>query len=240
MRLFFAKVGAFVSLLLLFVAIAPWVLVWPTMAWRNRLSLLAGRLWARVVLALAGVRVEYRGVENLRHPAILTFNHSSYLDFFFNAPLAGSRCMVFGKRELARLPFLGWAWLLGGHPLIKREDPSHWKREMERTARVLREEGYSSMIAPEGRRSRDGALLPFKKGAFHLALDSGLPLQPVVIHGAAERMKTGFPTPGRVVVEVLPPIETSGWSEDELDLRATELRERYAARLDAAAATPAG
>ena len=93
------------------------------------------------------MKVHYEGLEHLRHPAVLTFNHSTYLDFLANAELVGSRCLVFGKRSLARLPFLGWGWLLGGHPLIRRDDRDHWQGQLDRVERLLKHEGYSTCVA---------------------------------------------------------------------------------------------
>ncbi len=212
---------------LLFLVFAPLALVWPTLAWRNRLSLVAGRLLSRFALRLWGVRARYEGLEHLRAPAILTFNHTSALDFLLLAPLAGSRALVFGKRELARVPLLGWAWLLGGHPLIRREERGHWEGELDRVARLVREQRYSAVIAPEGTRSRSGALLPFKKGAFHLALETRRPIVPVVIEGGHERLRGAFPTAGPVRVRVLPPLDTRRWRRADLERHVAALRARY-------------
>lgn len=217
----FATCGA------LFALFAPLAAVWPTLAWRNRLSLVAGRLWSRVALWVWGIRVRYADLENLRHPAILTFNHTAICDFFVLAALSGSRCLVFGKRELARIPFLGWGWLLGGHPLIRREDRGHWARELDRTERLLRDAGYSTCIAPEGSRNRTGELLPFKKGVAHLAIASRLPIVPIVIEGGAAVMTGRRPVPGELRVRVLPAIDTSDWSEERIDEHLADLRARY-------------
>ena len=212
---------------LLFVVLAPLAALWPALAWRNRLSLVAGRAWSRAALWIWGIRVRYAGLENLRHPAILTFNHTAICDFFVLAALAGDRCLVFGKRELARIPFLGWGWLLGGHPMIRREDRAHWQAELDRVERLLRDAGYSACIAPEGSRNRTGELLPFKKGVAHLAVGAGLPIVPVVIEGGAAVMTGRRPVPGELRVRVLPAVDTSAWSAERVDEHLAALRELY-------------
>lgn len=223
----------------LFALLAPVALAWPTLAWRNRISLVAGRLLSRFTLFLCGVQVRYEGLEHLSEPAILTFNHTNYLDFLINSELAGSRCMVFGKRSLARLPFLGWAWALGGHPLIQRDQREQWLALLNDVAARLRE-GYSVLIAPEGSRSRTGELLPFKKGPIHLAVASRRPIVPVVIEGGQALLEgQRLPLPGLVRVQVLPPLASDSWSLETLDEHLSELHELYQARL-AAHAGPAG
>lgn len=228
----------------LFAVCAPLALAFPAHAWRNRLSLFAGRVLSRFALFLLRVRVDVEGREHLRHPAILTFNHTTTLDYFINAPLAGSRCLVFGKDSLARLPFLGWGWWLGGHPLIRREDPTQWRAAMDAVVERLRR-GYSACIAPEGRRSATGELLPFKKGPIHLAIGSRLPIVPIVIEGGHLLLPPGhrLALPGRVRVRILPPIPTDDWSEERLEEALEQLHAVYAAALGqqgaSAAATPA-
>ncbi|RMG07802.1 MAG: 1-acyl-sn-glycerol-3-phosphate acyltransferase [Planctomycetota bacterium] len=223
-------VFAFAALWLaaLFAVCAPLALLWPSLAWRNRLSLWAGHLWARGCLWAAGIRVLLRGREHLAlRPAIYTFNHTNVLDFFANSYYARRRCLVFGKRELARLPGLGWGWWLGGHPLIAREDPERWRQTFARVEHLVRERGYSVVVAPEGTRSRDGRLGPFKKGPFHLALATRAPVVPVVVHGARDCLRGGVPVPGLLRVEVLPPLDTSAWREETLDEHVAEVRARY-------------
>lgn len=218
-----------IGLSLLFAFFAPLAILWPTLAWRNRLSLVAGRLCSRLALYLCGITVIYEGREKIPGPAILTFNHTTFLDFLVNSELSGSRCLVFGKRSLAKLPIVGWAWALGGHPLIQRENREQWQAELDRTERLLREEGYSTMVAPEGSRSRSGELMPFKKGPFHLAVATGLPIVPVVIQGGHELIweECWSAAPGTIRARVLPPISTEGWREETLEEHMAVVRSAY-------------
>lgn len=217
---------------LLFAILAPLAVLWPTLAWRNRLSLLAGHLAARVCERLAGIRVVIAsGREHLAlRPAIFMFNHTNSLDFFVNGLLARPGWLVFGKRELSWVPFIGWGWALGGHPLIKRGDRAHWELVLTRVERLLRR-GWCTIIAPEGTRSRDGALGEFKKGAFHLALRSGAPVVPIVIRGAAPLFDGRGPLPGTIEVEVLPPVDSRDWTLERLDEHVATVRAQFARAL---------
>lgn len=219
----------------LFAVLGPLALLWPSLAWRNRLSLLAGRLAARACLFLAGIEVVIAsGREHLAvRPAVFTFNHTNTLDFFVNGLLARPGWLVFGKRELAWLPFIGWGWWLGGHPLIRRGDREDWEGVLSRTEALLRR-GWCTIIAPEGTRSRDGQLGEFKKGAFHLALRSGAPIVPIVIRDAAPLFDRRGPLPGTVTVEVLPPVDPRAWSAERLDDHVAAVRDQYARALKAA------
>ncbi|MBX3471963.1 MAG: 1-acyl-sn-glycerol-3-phosphate acyltransferase [Planctomycetes bacterium] len=223
---------AFAYSALLFALLAPLAALWPTLGWRNRLSLLAGHLAARACLALAGIKVVLAsGREHLaQRPAVFLFNHTNTLDFFVNGILARPGWLVFGKRENAWLPFIGWGWAMGGHPLIARGDRGHWAGVLARVEDLLRR-GWCTIIAPEGTRNRDGQVGEFKKGAFHLALAAGVPLVPIVIRGAAPLFDATGPLPGTIVVDVLPPVPTAGWAPDRLDEHVAAVRGLYLAAL---------
>jgi putative phosphoserine phosphatase / 1-acylglycerol-3-phosphate O-acyltransferase len=220
---------------LLFFLLAPLALLWPSLAWRNRLSLLAGRLAARACRRMAKIRVVIAsGREHLAQtPAIFMFNHTNSMDFFVNGLLARPGWLVFGKRELAWVPFIGWGWALGGHPLIKRGDRADWERVLTRVEGLLRR-GWCTIIAPEGTRSRDGALGEFKKGAFHLALRSGAPVVPIVIRGSAPLFDARGPLPGTIVVDVLPPVDTRAWTLERLEEHVATVRAQFVRALSVA------
>lgn len=102
----------------------------------------------------------------------------------------------------------------------------------------MRDEGYSTIIAPEGRRSRSGELLPFKKGVVHLAIDAKLPIVPIVIRGGGALMRgVSVPRPGKVVVEVLPAIPTTTWTRETVEEHLAELRAVYVKALTPPAPT---
>lgn len=206
----------------------PWLLVWPTRARRARVACAFARAYSRSVLALAGVKLEVEGSPHLAtRPAIFLFNHVNNLDFFVNACVCPPHGLVFGKLSLGLVPVVGWMWLLGGHPLVRRGTREQWQRVMDRVARRMQEDGGAAYLAPEGTRSHDGKLQPFKKGAFHLALTTRAPMVPVVIEGVKGLAGPGAPRPGRVTARVLPPISTVEWREETLDAHVEEVRGVY-------------
>jgi len=222
-------VGVFLMVALFLVAFPLILLGAFSPIWRLNVSRVYSKLWARGVLWGCGIRLRMRGRENLGHlPAIYLFNHANMLDFFVNASFAPRNALVFGKRELARVPFLGWIWLWGGHPMIRREKLDHGLTVWDGVIEKLRAGTHCTFVAPEGTRSRTGKLLPFKKGPFMSAIRSGAPLVPLVIQGGAERLaKDGSLVPGEIVVEVLPPIPTADWSKETLQEHMDEVREIY-------------
>ncbi|RMG08962.1 MAG: 1-acyl-sn-glycerol-3-phosphate acyltransferase [Planctomycetota bacterium] len=221
----------------LFVLFFPALFLWPTRAWRREVSRVYARWWSRGCLWAAGIRVRLEGAEYLgTRPAVFTFNHTSMIDFFVNATFAPPRCLVFGKKELVRVPFLGWMWFFGAHPLIERKNRDQWEVVLRRVENALRSGENSTLIAPEGTRSRDGRLLPFKKGAFAMAAKTGAPVVPVVLLDVLERYRAGRLRPGTVTVRVLPPIASDGWDPLDLDAAAKQVRAVYLRELGDSAA----
>jgi 1-acyl-sn-glycerol-3-phosphate acyltransferase len=184
---------------------------------RGHAARIASRGAARLMRAL-GVRFEVRGLENLSHgvPCVFAPNHRSHFDIpALLAALPSGRFAA--KRELFRRPVLGAAMRSLGVLPIDRENPEAAKRVLEAAAR--RPGGGGSLIIfPEGEEAEPGQMLPFKAGAFVFALRTGLPVVPVAIHNSAAILPRGDAlslSPGRVVVEVLEPIETKSLHDPE-------------------------
>jgi 1-acyl-sn-glycerol-3-phosphate acyltransferase len=123
------------------------------------------------------------------------------------------------KKEIARIPFFGWAYWLSGHLLIDRGDREGAIAALAATAQFVRRHRLSIWIWPEGTRSRDGRLLSFRKGFVHLAIATGLPVVPLVLHGAHQRLPDRSFTlvPGELEVEVLERIDTRSWKRETVD-----------------------
>jgi 1-acyl-sn-glycerol-3-phosphate acyltransferase len=162
-------------------------------------------------LRVAGVRVRVVGRENfpVDHASILLSNHTSNLDppVLF-AAVPGMMSFLL-KRELMSIPLLGTAMRQGKFvPVSRTHSREDAARSTAAAADALRA-GYNILIFPEGTRSSDGQLLPFKKGAFFLAEDTGTPLVPIVIHGTRTLMPKGSNAlrAGEVTVEFLPAID---------------------------------
>ena len=137
-----------------------------------------GKLIGRALIACAGVKPTVHSGWQLDEfaPAIYVCNHTSTLDVFISiwlCPMGG--CGV-AKHEIVRVPFFGWAWWLSGHLLLKRKDRTSAIAAMNAIVEDVKRYKMSVWLLPEGTRSRDGALLPFKKGFVHLALSTGMPV----------------------------------------------------------------
>ena len=118
-----------------------------------------------------------------------------------------------------KIPFFGLAYWLAGHLLIDRGNNAKAVASMKKLSDFVKAKGLSIWIWPEGTRSLDGKLIPFKKGFVHLALATGLPVVPVMVHGAHKiwPAKTMQFYPGEVKVEVLDPIDTKDWNKHNIE-----------------------
>jgi 1-acyl-sn-glycerol-3-phosphate acyltransferase len=170
--------------------------------------------------ALAGVRLDVRGAEYLEsaRPAVFLFNHQSQLDVLILAKLLRHGFTGVAKKEAANVPVFGQMFRLADMAFVDRGNTAQAKAALAPAVARLRE-GISLVMAPEGTRSATPALGPFKKGAFHVAMQAGVPIVPIVIRNAGELMWRGSSTirEGTVQVTVLPPVPTEGWTVEELD-----------------------
>jgi lysophosphatidate acyltransferase len=181
-----------------------------------------------VAVWLSGIDVHIEGREGLdpTRPAIYVSNHTSLFDVILAMWLCPVGTVAVAKREIAWLPCIGQIYVLSGSLRIDRRDPDRAHAALERTAGFVRRARLSLMIWPEGTRSRTGRRLPFKKGFVHLALQTGLPVVPIVVTGAhrAWRVRSlRFSQGARVVVHVAAPIDTRGWSRDTVDAHVAEV-----------------
>src|SRR5215471_16338431 len=182
---------------------------------------------------LAGVRLDVRGGEHLAdRPAVFLFNHQSQLDVLILAKLLHGGFTGVAKKELANSPGFGLMFRLADVAFVDRHDHEQAVRALGPAVQKLRD-GISLVIAPEGSRSPTPALGPFKKGAFHVAMQAGVPIVPIVIRNSGELMWRSAKTihSGTVQVVVLPPIPTTGWTAEDLDSRVAEVRGQYLATL---------
>jgi len=167
------------------------------------------RMWARIHLWICGIRVVIKGTERIQNPPyIFMCNHQSALDIF---SLLSSLPLSFrwiAKRELFFIPFFGWAIKRAGYISLDRKNPREALKAIEEAATRIRE-GLNIIIFPEGTRSKDGKLLPFKKGGFSLAVRSGVPIVPVGIQGTYRLQPKGSFIPkekGIVYIRIGTPI----------------------------------
>ncbi len=188
-------------------------------------------LFAETASALIGLDLDVQGREHLwkKRPAIFMFNHQSNADMLIMANLVRRDIVGVGKRELKNLPVIGPLMGAAGVVFIDRSDRHAAIETMKPLVEAMRGEGKSLVIAPEGTRAPTRKLGAFKKGGFHVAIQSGVPIVPVVIHNSSDISPKGdkIYRSGTVKVDVLPAIDTSDWSVSTIDEHVTDVRNLF-------------
>jgi len=194
---------------------------------RNWAVHLAMLVFARAGLALFGVRTEVSGWEHIAHrrARILVLNHSSILDLFLFSLLNPPAPCLVGKAELRWAFPLNIALWGAGMIFLKRGDHARAVASLQRVVDEIRDQSRTAMISPEGTRSVDGHLGPFKHGPFHLSQQASAEILPVVIRGAWALCPPGniVVQPGTITIEIKPPLPPS--TDPPADAQA--LRNRY-------------
>ena len=192
------------------------------------------------VLAIAGVRVHARGLEHLTHEGryVVVANHQSIIDTLILLHVLQRRSPVrfMAKRSVFRVPILGWGMRSFGHMPVDRN--SIWSSLAGLRLATATGRRWSTVFFPEGTRSRDGNMLPFKQAAFKIAGRLGLPVLPVAIRGSAHALPPGklVPNaPATVMVEVFPPIPSGADGQD-----AEEVAKEARRRIEGALSEPSG
>lgn len=169
------------------------------------------QIWSRIVCYGFLTKVSVEGRENIQEKKSYVFvaNHQSWFDIWIiygwlNRPF----CWVM-KKELRKIPFVGKACESVGHIFMDRSNSIAAKKCLEKAAKRLEKDNISVVVFPEGTRTKDGTVGIFKRGAFSIASDLKLPVVPITIEGAFERMpRNKFRvTPGRMRMKIHPPIE---------------------------------
>ena len=218
----------------------PALLLGLVTGWQTHLIVL-GIACVRVAMRILGIRARVVGAEHIQYDrsALYTVNHASNVEppILF-AVLRGltPRLKVVYKAVLRKLPILGRGFDVVGFVPIERENRERATQAIDKAAESVRS-GSSLLMFPEGTRSRTGALLPFKRGAFVLAIKAESPVVPTAIYGAARAMRPGSPLiwPTTVRVHFGPPIETVGLTLDDRAALADRVRDEVARLLEDAA-----
>jgi 1-acyl-sn-glycerol-3-phosphate acyltransferase len=175
----------------------------------------AARRWARSLLAITGTRVvKVEGLEKLTPGAAYIFasNHLSYMDTPVILTHIPANFRFMAKDDLFKIPFLGTHLKQAGHIPVPRQDPRAAIKTMALAAESIRTRNVSLLIFPEGGRSIDGVLQPFKDGAAYIAIKAGVPVVPLAIHGTHEILPRDSATfhRGKVTLRIGDPIPTTG------------------------------
>lgn len=187
-------------------------------------------------LALSGIEIRVQGQEHIwsHRPAVFVINHqSSLVDALVVFKLVRGNFTGVAKKEAANIPIFGQFFRLADMAFVDRGNTAQAKQALAPAVDKLRA-GVSLVIAPEGTRSYTPRLGPFKKGAFHVAMQAGVPMVPIVIRNAGELMWRNARTmrSGVVDVVVLPPIPTDAWTAEGLDAEVARVRQLFLDALD--------
>jgi 1-acyl-sn-glycerol-3-phosphate acyltransferase len=208
-------------------------------AWWDRPRWIAGRVFrfgARVLVALNPfwiVRWEGRVPSRGDHPFIAVANHESMADIILIGTLPWDMKWL-SKSSIFRVPFLGLMMRMAGDVAVHREDPDSRSTSYELLRKWI-DRGASVMIFPEGTRSRSTEMLPFRNGAFRLAIETGRPIQPLAVAGTRNAIRKGSMLFGQadVVVRILDPVRTNGLAPGDVGNLRDRVRELIqAARAD--------
>jgi len=205
--------------------------IWALTGSRSEARNFATSVFADVSSALIGLNLVVRDEHHLweNRPAVFVFNHQSKADMVILAKLLRRDIAGVGKKEIKSMPLIGKTLELAGTIFIDRDNSASAIEAMKPLVDVMRNQGKSVVISPEGTRSITPRLAPFKKGAFHLAIQAGVPIVPIVIHNAGDVAPKGdfvFRS-ATVEVDVLPPVDTRNWSSDTIEEHVAEVRDMF-------------
>lgn len=185
---------------------------------KGRLAHYVYRLMGRILLGVNGVRVRLSGLEHVDRKTnyLVCSNHQGLWDPFVLVAFLPLQLRWISKPAYFKIPLIGWCIRASGYLEVSRQGFEQDRPILDKAVTMLKR--VSIGVFPEGHRTRDGKLLPFKKGAFYIAARSGQPILPITIQGSFERMKKGqwHVSPGLITCVIHPSIASQGRSMDEL------------------------
>ena len=182
---------------------------------------------------LFGLKVEKRlpeGAENFGN-AIYIANHQNNYDMVTASNIVLPPTVTVGKKSLLWIPFFGQLYWLTGNLLIDRNNRAKAHSTIAEVVNHFKKRKISIWMFPEGTRSRGRGLLPFKTGAFHAAIAAGVPIIPVCVSNTSNKINLNRLNNGLVIVEMLPPVDTSKYGKDQVRELAAHCRELMAQRI---------
>ncbi|WP_296231202.1 1-acylglycerol-3-phosphate O-acyltransferase [uncultured Pseudomonas sp.] len=181
-------------------------------------SRLCARLYSLPALCLLRLKLktDVRPLLEHQRSCVIIANHQSNFDLYVLGRVVPERTVSIGKKSLKWVPFFGQLYWLAGNVLIDRSNAVAAKRAMLTTTETLRNRDTSIWVFPEGTRNLGRGLLPFKKGAFQMAIAAGVPIIPVCVSNYSQSMRLNRWNSGRIMIRSLPAIPTAGLSLDDM------------------------
>ncbi|HTL11344.1 MAG TPA: lysophospholipid acyltransferase family protein [Bdellovibrionota bacterium] len=188
------------------------------------------RWWAARALWLVGARLDFPLEDPMVEPEarVLICNHQSGLDLLWGGLICPARPLAIGKKELIWIPLVNVLWWALRFIRIDRSNTAKALEALEGVAEEVRTNRRTLILAPEGTRTRDGRIGPFKKGAFQIARKAGVKIHPVVVHGPFACMPRGsfLMRGGSMRLRYLEPVDVSGWKDEDLEAQIEKVRLR--------------
>ena len=181
-------------------------------------SRLCARLYALPAMWILRLRLKAdMGAQFDRtRPCVIVCNHQSNYDLFILGNIVPPRTVCIGKKSLKWVPFFGQLFWLAGNVLIDRGNPLRARLSIRQTTETLQHKDTSIWVFPEGTRNKGKGLLPFKRGAFQMAIDAGVPIVPVCVSTYVRDMHLNAWDSGRVMIRALPALSTTGLTSDDI------------------------
>ena len=192
-------------------------------------SRLCGRVYSLPALRFLGLNADLQVDEfrKLNSPCVVVVNHLSNFDLFIMGSVVPRRTVTIGKKSLRWVPIFGQIYWLAGNVLINRSNAAQAKQAMLETTEALQKRDTSIWVFVEGTRNLGKGLLPFKKGAFQMAIAAQVPIVPLCCSNYKRSMRLNRWHSGKLVIRALPPISTTGMTLDDMP----ELMERCRAQM---------
>jgi len=212
-------------------------IVWLLVSPRNRQTLYVyGRVFCRGLTRMMGWEVEVQNRDRLEafRPCVIVGNHQSFLDVVTFGSIFPRRTVSAGKREIGKIPIFGWFYRLSGNLIIDRSDARQARDSLEKAAEAMRAEKIAVWFMPEGHRNTGPQLLPFKSGAFRLAVAAQAPIIPIVAEPltAIVDTKRRLARRGPLRIKVLEPVPTEGLTIKDVPSLLFSVRASMQAALD--------
>lgn len=197
----------------------------------RRNSARCGRVYSLPALRLLGVQVHLQDqtLREQKTPCIIVANHQSNYDLFMLGCVVPPRTVTIGKKSLRWIPIFGQIFWLAGNVLIERGNAAQAKEAMLKTTDTLQNDDTSIWVFVEGTRNLGKGLLPFKKGAFQMAINAGVPIVPLCCNTYKNSLRLNRWRSGQLVIRTLPAIATTGMTLDDMPALMERCRDQMAA-----------